>query len=242
MLVVFAYEFPHQKTHDGLVSLITNGIVPDLVVGAPFRKLKQASSTGFRVAPQALRFPPLRKLCEALNLECIISDHDSEVLLSILEKLKPKIGLILGARILRSDVIKHFELGIVNAHPGLLPENRGLDNIKWAVHDSLPQGITFHVIDKYIDRGKFIRFAPVEVFKDDTWLDLHTRNVNLQISLMPSIIDQVIHKKVKLLDLPKGKYNRQMSTSEERVAIARFFDYKVNYPEILEKFDVRLEF
>jgi methionyl-tRNA formyltransferase len=242
MLIVFAYEFPHQKTHDGLVSLVTNGNVPDLVVGAPFRKLKQSSSTGFRVTPQAMRFPPLSKLCKALGLEYIISDHDSEMLLGILEKLKPKIGLILGARILRSDLIKHFELGIVNAHPGLLPQNRGLDNIKWAVHDSLPQGITFHLIDKHIDRGKFIRFAPVEIFEDDTWLDLHTRNMNLQISLMPSIIDQVIHKGGSLVDLSQGKYNRQMSTNEETIALARFPDYKLNYPEILKKFDVRLDF
>ena len=41
-----------------------------------------------------------------------------------------------------------FDTGIINIHPGLLPENRGLDNIKWALYHNMPQGLTVNFIRK----------------------------------------------------------------------------------------------
>ena len=49
------------------------------------------------------------------------------------------------------NVIDSFSNGIINFHPGVLPENRGLDNLKWAIYNNLPQGVTTHLIDENID-------------------------------------------------------------------------------------------
>jgi methionyl-tRNA formyltransferase len=48
-------------------------------------------------------------------------------------KIKPEIGIIFGSRILTSEVIVMFEVGILCLYPGLLPENRGLNTIQNAV-------------------------------------------------------------------------------------------------------------
>ena len=39
----------------------------------------------------------------------------------------------LGARILKPSAFSPFRKGVMNMHPGILPDNRGLDTIKWAI-------------------------------------------------------------------------------------------------------------
>ena len=54
----------------------------------------------------------------------------------LIKKHNLDIGIILGARILSKQIIDAFSIGIVNLHPGILPENRGLDNVKWSIINS----------------------------------------------------------------------------------------------------------
>jgi hypothetical protein len=53
---------------------------------------------------------------------------------------------------------------ILNCHPGLLPQNRGVDAFKWSVVNKWPVGIALHVIDPEIDRGVILRRMRIPVF------------------------------------------------------------------------------
>jgi methionyl-tRNA formyltransferase len=77
-------------------------------------------------------------------------------LLKFFKKKKFDLGIILGARILDEDIIKTFKIGILNLHPGLLPDNRGLDTYQWAIINMIPQGVTSNLIDSKIDGGKIL--------------------------------------------------------------------------------------
>jgi len=50
------------------------------------------------------------------------------------------------------DIINAFKIGVLNMHPGILPDNRGLDTIKWAIMKDMKQGVSCHLISKEIDR------------------------------------------------------------------------------------------
>ena len=102
-----------------------------------------------------------------------MSHHNSTETLKIIKKNKLDLGVILGARILKKEIINAFKIGIINMHPGILPENRGLDNIKWSVVKNLPIGVTSHFIDPRIDMGeknslarrlKYIRTTSSSIF------------------------------------------------------------------------------
>ena len=59
--------------------------------------------------------------------------------------------MIAGARILKRPVIDRFSIGIINFHPGLIPEARGLDALLWSIRGDLPLGVTSHLIDERVD-------------------------------------------------------------------------------------------
>lgn len=67
--------------------------------------------------------------------------------------------LILGQTgIVRSDVLSIPTLGTLNAHPGILPEYRGIDCERWAIYrDELDKvGCTVHWVDAGVDTGDIV--------------------------------------------------------------------------------------
>ena len=110
-------------------------------------------------------------------------------------------------------------------HPGLLPENRGLDNIKWAILDDIPQGVTAHLIDKSIDRGIVITKSTIEVYKDDTLLDLNIRIQNLEQKLM---IDSILalRENTPTQTLGVGTYYKAVPEDVEKLLHRKFIEYK----------------
>ena len=57
---------------------------------------------------------------------------------------------------------------------------QGLDNIKWALYHNMPQGLTVHFIDKYVDRGQIILKKEIPVYDDDKIYHIHQRLVSMQ--------------------------------------------------------------
>ena len=84
---------------------------------------------------------------------------------------------------------QHFlELApFVNAHPGLLPLNRGVDAFKWALKNKWPLGVTLHVIDRHIDRGTILKRARVPIYDTDTLKDVWMRSYELECDLIGDI-------------------------------------------------------
>ena len=65
-----------------------------------------------------------------------------------------KYVLIGGAGIIDKKLI--IKNKIINCNPGLLPQTRGLDSIKWSIYNSELVGNTLHFIDEEIDNGPII--------------------------------------------------------------------------------------
>ncbi|ATD05815.1 formyltransferase family protein [Pseudoalteromonas piscicida] len=81
---------------------------------------------------------------------------------------------------------QHFIEGntIFNCHPGLIPENRGLDSFKWAIVRRQPIGITLHKIDKHTDAGTVIKKMTVPVIASDTYKEVCDRAYNMECELL----------------------------------------------------------
>jgi phosphoribosylglycinamide formyltransferase-1 len=232
VLVAFAYAFPHQKTYDGLLALVASGLTPDAVVAQDFKQLKVKRSPT-RVGAQGLTFPTAEELCERFGIEYINLDHDSPELAARLSALEPELGVILGARILKQPVIEPFSLGIVNLHPGVLPLNRGLDNLKWAILRDLPQGVTSHFIDTAIDRGRVIDQRVVDVFPDDSLLDINLRIQNTEMNLMTASLHAAAGRDISTFGtLGEGEYNTAMDPDVDERMLEAFESYKARYAEI----------
>ena len=173
-MVIFAYNFLHKKTQDFLFLCKYFDYEIEAVIAADWRDLglpERIFRTGLR--PLGLIEP--KEICKKFGYKFYEMGHNSQEAVELLSQLKPEVGIISGARILKGDVINKFQKGIINFHPGLIPEVRGLDCLEWAIYDEKPLGVTSHIIDEKIDAGLIIKRFEIDEYEDDTVLDIGER-------------------------------------------------------------------
>jgi methionyl-tRNA formyltransferase len=225
---VFAYNFKHWKTQAGIQNLCMAGYKPEVVLAADPVKLNFYQSK-IRVSPKDLFLWHPKDVCDFHSIDYRVVKHNSSETAKIVEEKNLDIGIILGARILKPIAFENFSIGVVNMHPGILPENRGLDNLKWAILDHKPQGVTSHLIDAKIDKGKQILQEKIQIYEDDTLLDVHLRLQNLEQRLMIESIEVLKSKSRELKYLDNGKYYKSVPPQKEQTIIKIFDQYKKDF-------------
>jgi|TARA_R110000787_G_scaffold53325_1_gene125080 methionyl-tRNA formyltransferase len=221
---VFAYNFPHWKTQEGINNLIISGNKPKVIFASDPVKLNFYKSK-IRITPKDLYLTHPKEIARQHGIDYKILIHNSEETNNQVKEYNLDLGIILGARILKPIAFENFTIGVLNMHPGLLPKNRGLDNIKWAILDNIPQGVTTHLIDKSIDRGKSILKEEIKIYKDDSLVDLNIRIQNLEQKLMVDSITS-LKENIPTQILGEGTYYKSVPEDIEKTLHQKFIEYK----------------
>jgi len=167
-LAVFAYDFPHRKTHDFLCEMALAG-AQCCVLAAPWRELSHPSAPDpeeFSIAAA----PPLAtsEICRSLGFEYRAVHHDDVTAIAAAqEEGRFSVGIISGARVLKRAVVQRFDGGIVNFHPGPIPETSGPDSFFHMIRRRALPGVTTHFIDARVDAGRKLAFTPTDVGPND---------------------------------------------------------------------------
>ena len=226
-ICLFTYSFEHKKSYEYLCRLLFEGIKIDYIFAANKVKLGFKKSK-INITVDGLKYPKIKTLNKVHKIKYLNIQHNSEKLKKILKKEKFDLGIIAGARIINKSIINKFKIGILNIHRGLLPENRGLDTIKWAVLKNLKQGITAHLINEKIDLGFMILKKKIKIFQDDSLIDINERLQNAELELLIKSIYKLKSKKnfIKIND--KKKSQSTMPKNLEKKMIKKFEKYKRN--------------
>ena len=228
---VFAYNFKHWKTQEGLINLTLAGRKPSVILAADPVELKFYRSKK-RIAPKDLFLKHPRDIANYFDIDYKVVVHNSKETKKIVEDYNLDLGIILGARILKPIAFSNFNIGVMNMHPGILPQNRGLDNLKWAIIKDYRQGVTSHLIDSKIDQGYMIKQEKIKIYSDDTYLDIHLRIQNLEQKIMLESIDMLEKKdKQNLEKIEKGNYYKSVPEEIEKTLEEKFVEYKEKYAE-----------
>jgi methionyl-tRNA formyltransferase len=216
-LAVFAYNFPHKKTQDFLLRLFLEGYDIEFVIASEPVELRLPKSV-LRVKPRHVAVLHPAVICQRLRIPYYVLPHDSEEAAQLIQEHNIEIGIIAGARILAKHVIQSARKGIINFHPGLIPETRGLDALKWAIYNDLQTGVTAHFIDERIDAGRTILRREVSILRDDTFIDLSLRLEEAQVDLLPEVLKLVNDKAADEFPLisHEAKANPPMPNELER--------------------------
>ena len=112
----------------------------------------------------------------------------------IIKRLKNyKIDLIVLAgfmRILTPSFVKKFPDKIINIHPSLLPEYKGLNTHERAINDGKKEaGCTVHFVNSELDSGKIILQNKVPIIHGDTPDTLAKRVLRQEHKLYPQAIE-----------------------------------------------------
>ena len=208
-MVIFAYNFEHNKTNDIILECINNKIQIDLIIAQNKKKLKIAKFP-FSYSKSELPTTHPKELANKLNIKYIVQDHNSSDTIKLLDNIKPKLGIVAGARIISGKVIDKFSIGIINFHPGDLPEIRGLYSIPRAIKKGKKIKVTAHLINREIDAGDLIEKKEVKVYKEDTIFDISKRAYTIEISLVKSSVNKALKNRFTKLDTSSSNYDYQV--------------------------------
>lgn len=119
---------------------------------------------GHRVAPSFSQLLKNRKIPRFK-----VSNHNKKECRVLLQELQPDLGVLGGTRIIKKSIIEQAPEGMLNSHPGLLPDVRGSASPAWSVYYDIPIGSTCHFIDPNIDTGDIVLRREIPIQRGDTY-------------------------------------------------------------------------
>ena len=108
-----------------------------------------------------------------INVEHVeVSIHNSEQVMPHIKELDLDLIVFGGTRIIRGEILDFPKDGVINSHPGLLPECRGSASPAWSVYHDIPIGSSTHFCDNGIDTGQLLLRREVPVKRGMKYEDL----------------------------------------------------------------------
>lgn len=110
--------------------------------------------------------------------------------------------------IVSESVLKRFSKGIINIHPAVIPQYRGLDAGLWALYEGGSLGVSAYKVDKGIDTGsviKIYRIAREDVNSVGQYL------TSLKKLKMESYSDALLRYVYGNIEIPTPKIEREQN-------------------------------
>lgn len=225
-IVVISYNTPHRKTQDVLFQLKAKGYQNVTVLALPFVFRENPfkpiyahrPSTAVDVSPEVLcerllyKFQPI----ETSHINFHLNENPNDFI------------LITGAGLLPDELVENHKL--INSHPGWLPKVRGLDSLKWAIHNQQTLGVTCHYVDSEADAGFLIEQREVPIYANDSFHSLAYRQYEIEIDMLVNSIE-LIPSRTEFPSLSTTEYEptRRMPKSIEENLMQEFEVYKKEF-------------
>jgi phosphoribosylglycinamide formyltransferase-1 len=127
------------------------------------------------------------------------AEHDAEIIVELKERNVELVCLAGYMRLLSPEFIRAFPNRIINIHPSLLPNFKGLDAQKQAIDYGVKfSGCTVHFVDDDLDHGAIIMQKAVEVLNNDTAETLSARILEHEHALYIEAVKQIVQGKIEI--------------------------------------------
>ncbi len=116
---------------------------------------------------------------------------------------------------------------IINCHPGLLPNSRGLDAVKWSIYNGNLVGNTLHFIDSHIDKGEIIHQEISKLNPKTSLKQFYKYHYEKEISMLVNF--EKFIKDGKKFKLNSSFPNKRFPKKYEKELIEKFASYKKGF-------------
>lgn len=126
-------------------------------------------------------------------------DYD-RALQGLLDRFEPDLVVLAGfMRILTAAFVHHYQGRLINIHPSLLPELRGIDTHQRAIDKGVKEhGASVHFVTEELDGGPVFVQVRVPVLPDDDAERLAARVLRQEHRLYPQAIQWLAEGRVSL--------------------------------------------
>lgn len=125
------------------------------------------------------------------NLPEILISEDNEEILNKLKNLSPDLIVLAGyMKIIPPSIIKEFKGKIINLHPSILPDFKGLNADKKSFSAKKSCGITIHYADEELDSGDIILQYRINPLKYETFDEYHKALKKAEHTFLPLVIER----------------------------------------------------
>lgn len=135
-----------------------------------------------------------------------VENHNSDRAIELYSLLKIDCLINAGTpRKISSKLLnkKNIPQGVLNIHPGKLPEYRGCSAVEWAIHNDDQIFNTVHYMEEDYDTGPLIKTEPYEFASNSTYVDIRSEVYLKGINLLCTVVKSLQNKTFSYKDAKK---------------------------------------
>lgn len=139
-----------------------------------------------------------------------VHNHNSNFTAKLVQRLELDLLVNAGTpRILTKEALAAPRIGVLNCHPGMLPEYRGCTCVEWAVYLDEQVGNTVHLMSEGIDEGAIVMKEGLSFSSTDNYPDVRQKVFSAGSRLMARAVHEIQAKKIdqgQFIPQGKGEY------------------------------------
>ncbi len=187
----FAYLLlkEHPYGREMLRQIMSEGFIPRLIIQEDSSIADEEREKFLKRIQGNPIAPTIEEQSSEMNIRLItVPIHNSEEVLPHLVAEDLDLIVFGGTRIIRGDILDLPRFGVINSHPGLLPECRGSASPAWSVYHDIPIGSSTHFCDNGIDTGDILMRREIPVKRGMNYEDLCYHTLVLSGVLMKEVL------------------------------------------------------
>ena len=153
-----------------------------------------------------------------------VKSHSSQYVNNLINQRDISLLINCGTpRIIKKELIEELEIGILNCHPGLLPNYRGCSCVEWALYNGDEVGNTCHLMTSKVDEGPIIYISKIDINSLNNYQSIRTKVYQDSITSIIEAISIIKRGEYNKLDYPQnGKYYKPISSDKMQIIYNQF--------------------
>jgi len=126
------------------------------------------------------------------NLPPILISQKNDEILDKLKSINPDLIVLAGyMKIIPENIINNFKNKIINLHPSILPDFKGLNADKKSFEAKKSCGITIHYVTSELDSGEIILQYHINPYKFKNFNEFHKHLKKAEHQFLPLVVNNL---------------------------------------------------
>lgn len=166
----------------------------------------------------------IKEKCRISSIPLEFFDNiNNDDFVNILKSHNPDLIVLGGAPLIKEKVINLPRIGVLNSHPGILPQAKGMDVVAHSIINDIPLGVTVFKVDAGIDSGPILLIRSLK-------LSIAGKQLHEIEAMVEELASESMLEAIRIVKSESYHFEPQNSDG----TIFRALNY-VTYKKVLEK-------